>query len=36
LNGSFHQQQSLKLLEKPFREGLESAKSGRSFGEQFD
>ena len=28
-NGSFHQQQSFKLLEKPFCEGLESAKSGR-------
>ena len=28
-NGSFHQQQSFKLLEKPFCEGLESARSCR-------
>jgi hypothetical protein len=29
LNGSFHQQQSFKLVGKPFCEGLESAKSDR-------
>ncbi len=28
MNGSFHQQQSFKLLEIPFCEGLESAISG--------